>query len=87
MWILRFATNSKLGSCLMAAPVKKIVLPQIMKFYYTMVKVNEGCYKVKVNKKYFHLRSDNIAQLLVLRLLETRPTLSMSNWSISYMSL
>lgn len=48
----------------MSAPVKKIALPQIKKFYYILVKVNDGYYKAKVKKKDFHLRSGNIAQLL-----------------------
>lgn len=44
----------------MSTPMKKIALPQIKEFYFTLVKVNEGYYKSKVNMD-FHLRSSHIA--------------------------
>lgn len=47
----------------MSTRVKKIALPKINELYFTSVRVNEGYYKTKVNKD-FHLRSNNIAQLL-----------------------
>lgn len=43
---------------------KKIILPHIREFYHTLVKVNEGYYKAKVNGQVFYLRSGHIIQLL-----------------------
>lgn len=48
----------------MSTPLKKITLPQTREFYHTRVKVNEEYYNTKVDRQTFHLRSDNIAQLL-----------------------
>lgn len=43
---------------------KKVELPQIREYYHTLEKVNEGYYKVKVDRQVFHRRSGQIAQLL-----------------------
>lgn len=40
---------------------KKIALPKIREIYHTLVKVNEGYYKVNVNGQAFHFRSEHIA--------------------------
>lgn len=48
----------------MSTLVKKVALPKIRKFCYTLVKVNEGYDKAKMNKQDFHLRLRHIAQLL-----------------------
>lgn len=48
----------------MLHPEKKVALPQIREFYYTLVKMNEGYFKAKVDRHEFHLRSGHITQLL-----------------------
>lgn len=51
-------------NALMSALEKEAALSQIREVYHTLVKVNEGYYKEKVNRQDFHLTSRNIAQLL-----------------------
>lgn len=53
---------------LMQALEKKVALPQIRKFYYTLTKMNEGYYKAKVNRQEFNLRLVHIVQLLKILL-------------------
>lgn len=42
---------------------KKVALLEIREFYFTLVHMNKGYYKAKVNKKDYHLRLSYIAQL------------------------
>lgn len=62
--IPRIGANKKLGDCLHVHHGEEDFLRQIREFYHTLVKVNKGYYKAKVNEQTFYLRLEHIVQLL-----------------------